>query len=123
MADGNSWHYTNGTWNARAFPAKRGDDDSWKAVAQTVGYVARTAIGDGYSGQLSLFSREDSHAADGLPDYLVIYSDGFKAHLMTADTFPEALDVMARYAPVISAMLATKTSSVTALCPLERTNP
>lgn len=89
-------HYSNGQWTT--VPDEQGENEDYDAWIKRVGYTEFTSIGVDDAGFWWLAVKES--ASSGC---LVEFSDGNVFRSATTDTLGDALDVMARWAPIVTA--------------------
>lgn len=97
------WSEWPGGWLDALYP-----DGGWdgRAVRQA-GYGAITCIGLADSLQLVLY-RNDKRESNGGPPYFIEIRDGGSVDYITAGTLPDAMDLMARWAPAVTAEILTE---------------
>ena len=98
------WHYEHGAWTERSFAPYDGDAVDFDNALAKAGYRDMTGMGDDDYGKITLFRRPSS---DDLPDYLIEFSDVNQWLTLTAGTLPDALELMAKYAPIITGILVS----------------
>ena len=95
-------HYSDGTWTDRddltALIMAGADDE--KVLAEA-GYRPCMTMGALPGIELHLYRRVTDHPDDGLPGYVVETSGPDAYGYMTAGTWPDALGLLAKYAPLI----------------------
>jgi hypothetical protein len=94
-------HYEIGCWTETTFlddawPTADGSDGD--AVHESLGYEHHTGIGDDANAStLTVYRRDEP------PRFIVEFSSGNIWDAMTAGTLPDALDLLARYVPIVTA--------------------
>lgn len=95
-----TWHYDNGKWTETTFFEDAWQDgESLDALLKRMGFETYTSIGDGRTSAFSL----TAYRRDEAPCYLVQYSDTNMWEAITAARLPDAMDLLARYAPIVTA--------------------
>jgi hypothetical protein len=97
-----TWHYEAGRWTENTFlddAWEAASSSSWDTVRESLGYTHYTGIGDehGNAFTLAVYRRDEA------PRFIVEFSDGNIWDAMSAGTLPDALDLLARYAPIVTA--------------------
>lgn len=108
-----TWHYERGCWTETSFPDQAWPEGtSWEAARQQLGYEEHFSIG---GDSLAAFTIE-IHRRQEHPQFLITLSDLNMWETITAGTLPDALDLLARYAPIVSAAeLADAVSDIRSL--------
>jgi hypothetical protein len=95
-----TWHYESGQWAETTFlddawPSGR----DWDSVRGQLGYEQHFGINAGSLGafQVELYQRAEP------PRYVVEISDMNIVEMVTTGTLPDALDLLARFAPIAAA--------------------
>jgi hypothetical protein len=97
-----TWHYEAGHWTETAFlddAWEAASSSNWDTVRESLGYAHYTGIGDEHGNAFTLAV----HRRDEPPKFIVEFSDGNIWDAVTAGTLPDALDLLARYAPIVTA--------------------
>lgn len=96
-----TWHYENGQWAETTFldDAWQGEGETdWAAIRKRLGYEHYLGIGHSLSPfSINIYARTEQ------PRYVVEISDLNIWDAMTTTTLPAALDLLARYAPIVTA--------------------
>lgn len=97
-----TWHYEAGRWTETTFfddAWQAAGGGTWEAMRKSLGYEHYTGIGDdqGNVFTLTVYRREEP------PRFAVEFSDGNIWDALTAGTLPDALELLARYAPIVTA--------------------
>jgi hypothetical protein len=98
-----AWYFNHGEWSEIEVHTPEGDQAdlpermSRTAEYERLGYTLRMSVGDDDMFSLTLVERE-AH-----PRYLLEISDPSRYEWLAVDTLPAALDLLARYAPIVTA--------------------
>ena len=93
-----TWHYERGQWTESTFP-----DDEWRdgeefdAMLKRLGYERHFGISREFGFGVILYNRIEP------PEFIVNVTDAYLYEIMTTATLPDALDLLARYAPIVTA--------------------
>lgn len=97
-----TWHYECGQWTETTFLDDARQEapqelQSWDEVRSHLGYEYYTELGSSNCWQVAIYEREAA------PRYLVEFSDCDRWDSFTVATLPDAMDLLARYAPIVTA--------------------
>jgi len=98
-----TWHYENAAWTETTFLDDAwGDGDGWDDVMKRLGYEHYMGVGsDATAFEVQVYRRKDA------PKFIVTFSDGNLWDSMTAGSLPAAMDLLARYAPIVTASVVS----------------
>src|SRR5215469_10431033 len=89
-------HYQGGTWSQATQHLDWADDEDVEVWLKRTGYQEFTAIGlpdDSYG--IRAWVKKEA------PQYLIEFTDGNISPMVTAQTVADALDVIAKWAPIV----------------------
>ena len=105
-------HYANGQftegsadWPGWTWQTYGGDDNDRAFASAGYGEVAK--IGNGYLLSVALHEHNREQRPAWLPPFFIAVEHGTGSEFISAATFPDALDLLARWAPAVSATLLT----------------